>query len=84
MLELCEQVAHCDAVVSVDTAIVHIASGLGKPLLALYALHHNQFEMWRAINPQAVCQFVVMGPPTFTPQEAIELKSGIQTVISQP
>lgn len=83
MLELCEQVAYCDAVVSVDTAIVHIASGLGRPLLALYALHHNQFDMWRAISPQAVCQFVVMGSPTFTPQEVIYLQSGIQMVISR-
>ena len=81
MLELCEQVAHCDAVVSVDTAIVHIASGLGKPLLALYALHHNQFDMWRAISPQAVCQFVVMGPQMFEDHEAVDLRANISSVL---
>lgn len=81
MLELCEQVAACDAVVSVDTAIVHIASGLSKPLLALYALHHNQFDMWRAISSQAVCQFVVMGPQMFEDHEAVDLQANISSVL---
>lgn len=81
MLELCEQVARCDAVVSVDTAIVHIASGLGKPLLALYALHHNQFDMWRAISPQAVCQFVIMGQQMFEKQEAVDMRDNISSIV---
>jgi len=83
MFELCEQVSRCNAVVSVDTAIVHIASGLQKPLLALYALHHNQFLMWRAINPEAVCQFVVMGSQTFEEQEAIDIKANISNVLNK-
>lgn len=83
MLELCEQVARCDVVVSVDTAIVHIASGLGKPLLALYALHHNQFDMWRAVSPLAVCQFVVMGSAVFESKEAIDLAVNISNVLSE-
>ena len=82
-LELFELVARCDVVVSVDTAIVHIASGLGKPLLAMYALHYNQFDMWRAINHQAVCQFVVMGPPVFESKEAIDLAVNIYNVLSE-
>jgi ADP-heptose:LPS heptosyltransferase len=83
VMVLCEQVACCDAVVSVDTAIVHIASGLEKPLLALYALHHNQFDMWRAMSDVAMCQFVVMGPPCFSHQESVDLKSEIRTLLDR-
>lgn len=83
MLALCERVARCDAVVSVDTAIVHIAAGLRKPLLALYALNHNQFDMWGANSPEANCQFVGMGPSDFTPQESSALLSGLQSVLDR-
>jgi ADP-heptose:LPS heptosyltransferase len=85
LFEVCEQVAKCDAIVSVDTAIVHIASGLQKPLLALYALHHNQFDMWRAISPKATCQFVVMGrEAVFNDQESADLQLRIQQLLNQP
>lgn len=79
--ELCSQVAHCDAVVSVDTAMVHIASGLGKPLLALYAddgPHTVNFQCWHANSPQAACQFVLIGAPQFSVEEQLELRSGLQ------
>jgi len=36
LVALFDQVRGCDAVVSVDTGIVHVASGLNKPLLAIY------------------------------------------------
>ena len=43
---LFEQVARCDALVSVDTAVVHLAVGLQKPLLAIYNSHGMEFENW--------------------------------------
>jgi ADP-heptose:LPS heptosyltransferase len=84
LFEVCEQVAKCEAIVSVDTAIVHIASGLQKPLLALYALHHNQFDMWRAISPKATCQFVVMGrEAVFDSSEISSLERGITQILNK-
>ena len=84
LFELCEQVARCDAVVSVDTAILHMASGLGKPLLALYAdegpLSLN-FQSWHANSSKAQCQFVLIGAPQFSPQEQGEIKSGLQLFV---
>lgn len=44
--DLFEQVARCDAVVSVDTAVVHIAVGFDRPLLALYNSESSEFESW--------------------------------------
>jgi ADP-heptose:LPS heptosyltransferase len=79
--ELCEQVAHCDGVVSVDTATVHIASGLGKPLLAIYAdegPHTENFQSWHPNSPLAACQFVFIGAPQFSVEEQLELRSGLQ------
>ena len=34
------------AVLSVDTAIVHIAVGLEKPLVAIYPRHGETFSQW--------------------------------------
>jgi ADP-heptose:LPS heptosyltransferase len=45
--DLFEQVARCDAVVSVDTAIVHLAVGFQRPLLALYNSVGEEFDNWR-------------------------------------
>lgn len=44
--ELFEQVLRCDAIFSVDTAIVHIAVGLNKPLLAIYNSFGEEFRNW--------------------------------------
>ncbi len=60
VFELFEQVARCDAVVSVDTAVVHIAVGAGKRLLALYADKDEQsqnFRDWRPNAKGAQCLF---------------------------
>lgn len=78
LFELCEQVANCHAVISVDTAIVHIASGLDKPMIALYAdptPDTVNFQSWHANSPQAVCACVTMGAPQFTGSERGKLKS---------
>lgn len=39
-------VRNAKAVISVDTAIVHIADGLKKPLVAIYPRHGNDFNQW--------------------------------------
>lgn len=39
-------VQHCKVVLSVDTAIVHIAVGLEKPLVAIYPRHGETFNQW--------------------------------------
>ncbi|GJA47498.1 MULTISPECIES: glycosyltransferase family 9 protein [Aeromonas] len=39
-------VQQCMAVLSVDTAIVHIAVGLEKPLVAIYPRHGETFNQW--------------------------------------
>lgn len=45
--DLFEQVARCDGLVSVDTAVVHIAVGFNRPLLAIYNSVGDEFENWR-------------------------------------
>ncbi|WP_157953679.1 glycosyltransferase family 9 protein [Oceanimonas marisflavi] len=42
-----------DAVISVDTAIVHIASGLGKPLLGIYNHDEENFSEWHPNSEKA-------------------------------
>lgn len=42
-----------DWIVSVDTATVHVASGLNKPLLALYNTDANNYEEWHPNNEAA-------------------------------
>jgi ADP-heptose:LPS heptosyltransferase len=51
------QIRRCDALISVDTATVHIAAGLQKPLLGLYNPDMTNFVDWGPNNPQAVCVF---------------------------
>ncbi|HEY7803209.1 MAG TPA: glycosyltransferase family 9 protein [Orrella sp.] len=51
---LFEQIARCDAIVSVDTAVVHLAVGLGKPLLAIYNSRGQEFENWHPNDPNAI------------------------------
>jgi ADP-heptose:LPS heptosyltransferase len=85
LFELCEQVAMCEAVVSVDTAIVHVASGLDKPLLAFYAGGGPQtgnFKSWHANNPRAICQFVRFGEPLFNEPESKQLLLGLAHITS--
>lgn len=46
-----------DAVISVDTAIVHIASGMKKPLLGIYNEDEENFTEWNPYSQSAVCVF---------------------------
>jgi ADP-heptose:LPS heptosyltransferase len=50
-MDLFEAVARCRAMVSVDTALVHLASGLRLPLLALYAGQRLDSENILAWHP---------------------------------
>ena len=55
---LFEQVARCQAVVSVDTAIVHLTTGFNLPTLALYGDHDERSENfchWHPNNNKAIC-----------------------------
>jgi len=60
LTELIEQVRACAGVISVDTGLVHVASGLQKPLLAFYhppsaatPLTFNNFDSWHPNSDQA-------------------------------
>lgn len=82
LFELCEQVARCDAVVSVDTAIVHIASGLHKPLVAMYAddgPESANYQSWHANHQRATCLFVGIGQPRFSNDEQRALAYALST-----
>lgn len=46
-----------DAVISVDTAIVHIASGLRKPLLAIYNKNEENYAEWHPNSELAKSAF---------------------------
>ncbi|MFH7585823.1 glycosyltransferase family 9 protein [Oceanimonas smirnovii] len=46
-----------DAVISVDTAIVHIASGLNKPLLAIYNYDEENFSEWHPNSNRTISMF---------------------------
>ncbi|MFH7564606.1 glycosyltransferase family 9 protein [Oceanimonas smirnovii] len=46
-----------DAVISVDTAIVHIASGLNKPLLGIYNNDESNYSEWHPNSCYSFCVF---------------------------
>lgn len=57
ILELFEQVRRCEVIVSVDTAIVHVAAGLSKPMLALYVRElqgDSNFLAWHPNSGKAL------------------------------
>lgn len=59
LFELFSQINACDAVVSVDTGIVHVAVGLDKPLLAFYNPDRtdDNFSRWHPNSPSAITLF---------------------------
>ncbi|UOD51488.1 glycosyltransferase family 9 protein [Orrella daihaiensis] len=52
--DLFEQVARCDGVVSVDTAVVHIAVGFERPLVAIYNSSGIEFDHWHPNSSKAL------------------------------
>lgn len=47
-------VRQCDCIVTVDTAVVHIAAGLQKPQLAIYQSDDQAFDNWNPNSPHAM------------------------------
>ena len=56
-------VSKADWVISVDTAIVHIASGLNKPLLALYNPDELNYVDWHPNSAKAIICFAEQVTP---------------------
>ena len=61
LTEFFEQVRACQAIVSVDTSVVHIATGLGKPQLAIYnppdlspLIKSNNYDSWHPNSDLAI------------------------------
>ena len=61
LTEFFEQVRACQAIVSVDTSVVHIATGLGKPQLAIYnppdlspLIKSNNYDSWQPNSDLAI------------------------------
>lgn len=48
ILDVIAQIEMADALISVDTATVHIATGLGKPLLGFYNPDVENYADWGA------------------------------------
>lgn len=57
ILDVVAQIEVADGVISVDTATVHIASGLGKPLLGFYNPDQENYADWGPNNPNALVLF---------------------------
>ncbi|MCD8538159.1 MAG: hypothetical protein LRY56_12050 [Burkholderiaceae bacterium] len=85
VLELFEQVAHCKAMISVDTALVHIASGLALPLVALYAAQSPDSDnmlCWYPKASQAISLIAKNEQPDLMGEfDAVQLKGAIDQVL---
>ena len=57
ILDVVAQIEVADGLISVDTATVHIASGLRKPLLALYNPDPENYADWGPNSPNALVLF---------------------------
>lgn len=57
------QIRRSDAIISVDTATVHIANGLKKPLFGLYNPSPENFKAWGPINPSDHVLFAAKSHP---------------------
>lgn len=54
---LIEDLRSADIIISVDTAVVHIATGLQKPLLAIYSADAKNYAQWRPNSSLAAVVF---------------------------
>ncbi|MCR9421175.1 glycosyltransferase family 9 protein [Vibrio sp. RM-69-4] len=71
-------VAKAKLVVSVDTSIVHIASGMDKPQLSIYSSDKLNFSNW---NPNSVFANVIISPRDVNQFEESDLKVKILRII---
>ena len=63
ILDVIAQIEMADGVISVDTATVHIATGLGKTLLGFYNPDVENYADWGPNNPQALSLFSTAARP---------------------
>lgn len=60
------RISLCDLVVSVDTAVVHVATGLNKPQLAIYnpdSETHQNYPAWHPNSAEAITLFARKSSP---------------------
>jgi len=75
-------VAKADWVISVDTAIVHIASGLNKPLLALYNPDELNYSDWHPNSDKAItCFSEQVSPPDINALDWQKLLPSLSTLL---
>lgn len=75
-------VSKADWVISVDTAIVHIAAGLNKPLLALYNQDELNYVDWHPNSDKAItCFSKQVRPPDINALDWQNLQSSISTLL---
>ena len=63
ILDVIAQIEMADGVISVDTATVHIATGLGKALLGFYNPDVENYADWGPNNPLALSLFSMAARP---------------------
>lgn len=70
-------------VISVDTSIVHIASGLNKAILAIYNPDKNNFNAWHPRSSRAISIFSEAAKPyRLSNIDNATLKQGIYTIMN--
>jgi ADP-heptose:LPS heptosyltransferase len=84
LFELFELVAHCSFVVSVDTAVAHIATGLNKPLLALYGDQNTETENFVTWHPNSKSAIALMNQfdGAWAEEQGGEVVHALQTLLS--
>ncbi|OEE68765.1 hypothetical protein A1OO_06905 [Enterovibrio norvegicus FF-33] len=75
-------VSMADKVISVDTAIIHIASGLDKPLLGIYNPDEDNFAAWHPNSSNAIVLFAKKrNPPDISALDLPKLNAAIQQLL---
>lgn len=71
-----ELIRHADTVISPDTAIIHIATGLNKKIIGLYQIYPQNLANWHPNSPNATVLFFRQHINEITAQQIIQaLKS---------
>jgi ADP-heptose:LPS heptosyltransferase len=86
VLELFAEIEDCSKIISVDTAIVHIATGLQKPLLALYGdlnAETDNYKNWHPNSSNSNSCFVEMGADSFLGKQK-SISDSIENLLKYP